>query len=425
MFPKLLSLSLLAAQPHVAPVPAMPAAALPASTLRARAAELIPLLNGDAAPEALFSPTMLSSVPASQIRTIAAGLRARYGKALRLARLDAVGEASGLAVIACERGSISFRLVVDPQPGGKLTGLLLVAEEMANDGVPAVLAELRALPGQVSVAVAALEEAGPRPLGVNEPARPMAIGSAFKLFILAELVRSVRAGERKWSDVAPLDHRSLPSGILQDWPVGSPLTLHSLAALMISRSDNSATDTLLHVAGRERVEQMVAALGVKDAARNRPFLSTREAFAIKADRALTARWLAADETGRRALLPPLADANVDAAALAGPPRAISTVEWFASPDDLVRVMDWMRRNADKTALDILAINPGVGGDVAAGFDYLGYKGGSETGVIELTFLLRRKDGSWRAVAAGWNNPDAAVDETKFVGLIRRLVSLQK
>ena len=32
------------------------------------------------------------------------------------------------------------------------------------------------------------------------------------------------------------------------WPRGSPVTLHTLAALMISQSDNSATDMLLHVA---------------------------------------------------------------------------------------------------------------------------------------------------------------------------------
>jgi beta-lactamase class A len=34
---------------------------------------------------------------------------------------------------------------------------------------------------------------------------------------------------------------------------GIALTLHSLASLMISASDNTATDLLLHVVGRENV----------------------------------------------------------------------------------------------------------------------------------------------------------------------------
>src|SRR5690606_39753601 len=44
---------------------------------------------------------------------------------------------------------------------------------------------------------------------------------------------------------------SLPTGILQEWPVGTPMTIQSLATLMISISDNTATDVLLRVAGRD------------------------------------------------------------------------------------------------------------------------------------------------------------------------------
>ena len=193
---------------------------------------------------------------------------------------------------------------------------------------------------------------------------------------------------------------------------------------MISRSDNSAADTLLALLGREKVEALLPLLGLRAPERNRPFLSTLELFAIKADPALTARWSAADEAGRRAMLPALGNAKVDAAALAGAPRAIDRVEWFASPADLVRVMDWLRRNADETALAILAINSGLGPGSADGLAYLGYKGGSETGVIEMTFLIRRKDGGWRALAIAWNNPAAAIDEAKFVALAARLVALQ-
>ena len=42
--------------------------------------------------------------------------------------------------------------------------------------------------------------------------------------------------------------------------------------------------------------------------------------------------------------------------------------------------------------------------------YLGYKGGSEPGVIAMSFLAQRQDGDWYALSASWNNPAARVDE---------------
>ncbi len=320
---------------------------------------------------------------------------------------------------------------------GAMTGPARAAEpppavagaEPASAQVPALFGEIVGLPGDVSLAAARLEESGPANFLTDKAERPLAIGSAFKLFVLAELVRQVKAGERRWSDVVPLGAPSVPSGLLQDWPSGSPITLHSLAALMISRSDNSAADTLLAVLGREKVESLLPALGVSAPEHNRPFLSTRQAFALKlGDPALLARWQAANEADRRALLSRLAaiePSTLDPRRLGGRPAAIDTVEWFASPADLIRTLDWLRRSGDPTALGLLAINPGVGRALAKDFDYLGFKGGSEPGVLNMSFLLRNREGRWLAVSATWNNPAAALDEPRFAALMSRLVGLMK
>src|SRR5205085_7243909 len=92
------------------------------------------------------------------------------------------------------------------------------------------------------------------------PDTALAVGSAFKLGVLKALKDQIDAGTRKWSDVVELQASdiSLPSGTLQIWPVGSPFTLHTLAGLMISISDNTAADMLLKLVGRDKVE---AALG--------------------------------------------------------------------------------------------------------------------------------------------------------------------
>jgi Beta-lactamase enzyme family len=198
---------------------------------------------------------------------------------------------------------------------------------------------------------------------------------------------------------------------------------------MVSRSDNSATDTLLAVLGRDKVEALLPALGVRAPERNRPFLSTREAFALKlGDPSLLAQWKAADEAGRRALLPRLAaipTESLDPSRLAGGPADIGAVEWFASPADLVRTLDWLRRSGDPAALDLLAINPGLGPALAKDFAYFGFKGGSEPGALNMSFLLRSREGRWMAVSATWNNEAAALDEARFAALMSRLIALMK
>ena len=320
----------------------------------------------------------------------------------------------------------------------KLLPLLLLAAvagparsaEPVSAQVPALFGEIVGLPGEVSLAAARLEEGGPAYFLTQKAERPLAIGSAFKLFVLAELVRQVKAGERRWSDVVPLGAPSLPSGLLQDWPKGSPLTLHSLAALMISRSDNSAADTLLAALGREKVEALLPELGIAAPARNSPFLATREAFVLKyGDPALLRRWTAADEAGRRALLDGELAAveaeSLDRTRFTGRPTAIGEAEWFASPADLVRTLDWLRRSGDATALELLAINPGLERGPAGDFAYVGYKGGSEPGVVSMSFLLRSREGRWMAVSAVWNEGTAALDEPRFIALMSRLVGLMK
>lgn len=404
-------------------------AAGPSPDFIRRSDELVKLLNGEIAPARVFSPAFLGQVPPDRVTAIASQLTASYGASRRVTRIEASSPTAGIVIMAFERAEIRLQMSIDPQPPHLVEGLLVVGAEASAADVAAVFGELAGLPGEVSLAAARLEEAGPASFLTQKADRPLAIGSAFKLFVLAELVREVKAGERRWGDVVLLGTPSLPSGLVQDWPKGSPITLHSLAALMISRSDNSAADTLLGVLGRDKVERLLAELGVRAAERNRPFLSTREAFALKlGDPALLARWKAADEAGRRTLLAQLERvdaATLDLARLGGRPAEVATVEWFASPADLVRTLDWLRRNGDRAALDLLAINPGLGPALAKDFAYFGFKGGSESGVLNLSFLLQTRSGRWMAVAATWNNEAATLDEARFVALTSRLIALMR
>jgi hypothetical protein len=402
-------------------------AAEPSPALQQRAAELVTLLKGETPPSRLFAPAFLAAVPEAQMNAIVGELRHSYGAARSLAGLEAATPYSGTLHIAFDKAILDWTMSVEPAPPHLVTSLLLVGTgATSGDTLAAVAGDLKALPGDVSVAVARLGTAGPEPLLMQEADRPMAVGSAFKLWVLAELVREVKAGERRWSDVVPLGRASLPFSTLRTWPEGSPITLHTLAALMISQSDNSAADTLLALLGREKVEGLLLVLGVGAPERDRPLLSTREAAILKADPALRTRWMAADTAGRRALLAGEAAradlSRIDLGLFDQGPLAVREVEWFASAADLVRTLDWLRRKADPTALAILAINPGLP-PATKDFAYAGFKGGSESGVLNLSFLLRGKDGRWTAVAVTWNNPAAKLDEGRLALLVSRLLPL--
>jgi hypothetical protein len=339
--------------------------------------------------------------------------------------VDATNDYAGTVRIAFAKANVKLDLAIDRAPPHLITGLLFGGAESPGETAATVAAEIGALPGEVSLAAANLAKGPPQVLLDRRAEEPMAVGSAFKLWVLAELSREVKAGSRHWSDVVTLDRPSLPSSLLRSWPAGSPVTLHTLAALMISQSDNTAADRLVELLGREKIERLLPTLGVRAAARDRPLLLTREVAVLKADPALRGRWLAADETRRRAMLPEIAATDVskiDLNLFSGPPVAIGDVEWFASAGDLLRTLDWLRRNGDPEALAILAINPGLG-TARQTYAYAGYKGGSETGVLNLSFLLRRRDGRWLALVATWNNAATKLDENNFMLLLSRLLPL--
>jgi hypothetical protein len=158
-------------------------------------------------------------------------------------------------------------------------------------------------------------------------------------------------------------------------------------------------------------------------------LSTLELAAIKTGPAPAFNaWQQADEAGRRRLLASdyaYVDASrIDIARFTGNPLHID-LEYYASAADMVRVMDWLRRNADDTARAILAINPGLGPQVRGELAYVGFKGGSEPGVLNLTWLVRNRAGIWQVITGSWNDAAAPLEEQHFIGLIARAVQLAR
>ncbi len=379
----------------------------------------------------LFAPEFLVQVPAARLMTVMKQLYDQLGRCTGAKIEKQTSPTSGQFVFTFEKGfTASVTLQINGNAPHAITSFLIGAAQASGETLPAVIEKMKALPGQVSFLAQRLDAGGSSVLSELQPTRSLAIGSAFKLYVLGALTEQVRSGRRHWSDVVSLKAHSLPSGILQSWPSGTPLTLQSLASLMISRSDNTAADELLKTVGREQVERMLPVMGHNRPADNQPFLSTMEMFQLKwgipADQLqqfLTGS-IAARRTLLQALMPPASDAALIAAISGTTPKLIDQVEWFASAADLCHALAWFREDdrPRNVARQVLAINPGVPLS-AERWAYIGFKGGSEPGVISLNFLLRSQSGQWYVVGAVWNDPKAAVSETTWVGLISRAIQL--
>ncbi len=103
------------------------------------------------------------------------------------------------------------------------------------------------------------------------------------------------------------------------------------------------------------------------------------------------------------------------------PNRIDTLEWFAGRDDLLRLMRHLTTGTDDTARAIMTVNPSLAG-ANDRWRYAGYKGGSEPGVLNLSWLLRDEAGEWHALLMSWNDPDTALPDGALEAIATRILA---
>ena len=393
-------------------------------SLRSKADAIVMVLNGKLPAQDVFSPEFLAQVSPSQLSALQTQLVAAYGPLQAVESITETGEFSAKIALRYDKAIGSGVMTIAPDAPHLVTGLRLTSFEAKNDTAAKISADLSALSGTISAYYGPLN--GERPLiSINED-RPMAVGSAFKLFVLSALSNSIEADQHRWNEIVPLTAKSYPSGLLQSWPKDSPLTVQSLATLMIQISDNTAADQLIGLLGRSAVEREYAASGGASTP-TFPFLTTREMFTIKSDPALLETYAKADTADRRKLLKSLPEAHTSQdrviSAFSGKPVAIDRIEWFVSADQMRKLLQRLTAPDMAKARDIMAINIAVGDKMRDNWSYIGYKGGSEPGVLDMTWLLRTKAGEWRALTLAWNDPDKPVATETLLALGNRILSL--
>lgn len=358
---------------------------------------LTQILSGEMLAEDRFTPEFLAEVPLAEVERIVTQTRQTIGE------ITEITPENGRFIVRTASHEMAAEISLDGN--GRIQGLFFHAPIEIGRDLDALLGEVTTLPGQVSYLITR----DGQNFKSHEPDKALAVGSAFKLGVLAALLDRVKNGDARWTDVASLESRqiSLPTGILQTFPVGSPLTLHTLAALMISISDNTATDILIDQVGRQAVAEKLGA----DFA-----LKTRELFLLKADPELAERFRTADAAGKGEIAGELDGRQVSAAGANG--QHVQGLEWYVPASRLCQLVDAV------AGLDVMSISPGPIN--ATDWQRVAYKGGSETGVINFTAAVTGKTGQRFCVALTWNN-EAPLDNGKIAsiyGAILRQLSLQ-
>lgn len=338
---------------------------------------------------AWFSAVFSKQVPSSKIDEITQGILASSG---RLKAVRPTADATKFE-IALEKGSLDATIVV---ADGKIQGLLLRPGASTASTLSEAIAPLASLPGRTAFSIIANGTS----IAQQREGDALAVGSAFKLAVLVELRDQIETKKLSWDRVVKLDQKwkSLPSGMLHEWPAQSPLTIETLASLMISISDNTATDAVMHLVGR-------SSLAKYGASQLKPFLTTADMFRLKAkgNEALLERFRKATPAQRENMLAEIAKLPLPRAE--DHPTAVTAIdiEWFFSPVELCAYMSKVKE------LPLMSINPGI--VKKSDWDRVAFKGGSEPGVISMTTWLEK--GAKSYCVSVISNDDQPIDEARF------------
>lgn len=356
----------------------------------------------------------------------------RVGEARLRTRATAVVAAGltclmGLTSAACTGSDPSSPEAEPPPPSSSSSSSETTAPSPAWARLDGALAELGPDVGFLAARVS--PDGTCDPVHEVAPSTPRPIASQFKLFVLGALAEQVADGRLSWDQTLTVEDafRSLgnseESGSLQFAAAGAEVPVDEVATKMISISDNTATDMLIDLVGREGVEDQVGRW-TADASANEPFLTTREMLLLHYVAGLADRYLATPRGEREAFLTssvdplPLSDIG---SGFSTEPRYVDEIEWFASPDDLCRAFAGLQALAAEPGLAPVsaALSREVGGiglDPAA-WPTVWYKGGSEPGVLTLGWLATNSDGETFVVEAMVSNPDAALSEDSITDLV--------
>lgn len=374
--------------------------------------------------EEMFHSTFRDVIRSEQLIQILAGLHKEFGDCREAVLTTSDGVDGDIKTIHAKDKQLSFLMNLTRENGVlKISGLRYtgpVAKAVSFKSERELYQHVKSIPGEFSLF---FEDLNGGTLLSHQEDKLHALGSVFKLYVLGALMDQVKMGKAKWSTKIKIQerHKSLPSGNMQNLKANTLVSLYDLAKNMISISDNTATDHLIAFVGAKNIEEFMAKEKLNSALKkNTPFLTTFEMFKTRAffSEQDVARYNYANRESRYKLIAALgnpARASV-LKKLEGwdKPRNIKDIEWFATPREICTVISWISLNADEEALKILSVNtPFIDLKKEHKLSYVGYKGGSEPGVLEMAYWLKDQQQNEYCLYLGVNDIVKIVDEAAF------------
>ncbi|GAA4869685.1 serine hydrolase [Serinicoccus chungangensis] len=392
------------------PVPVDPADAIGDAELLDAVQWVLGLLEEDAegppAQEAAerFAPDLLEEVSPVELGLVLAQVRSA-GPYVVTAAVPSSGVGRTATLSLAAQDPLLMTVGVDEQ--GRIATLLLQPDTSGEppvvDAWPDLDAALAELGGTSQVVVGHVRggtcETDYTSAGVEPGGDAFPGASVVKLLVLLAVVDEVEAGALSWDEELTLtaDVVSLPSGELQDRPEGSSVQVREAAELMISISDNTATDLLMERVGQRALRAAAVEAGL-DPTEVMPVPTTRQIFQLgwQVDSEVRTRWAEAVVPERReAMLADLpAELDVDPATVTEP-RWQDGIDWFLTGEQVCSLHARLQQRAAEPAgepvREILALDPGL--PPPEGVGYQAFKGGSLPGVLAMSFYVEPQEGA--------------------------------
>ncbi len=266
---------------------------------------------------------------------------------------------------------------------------------------------------------------------------PRATGSIFKTWVLGGVADDVAAGRLDRSDSVPLiaSERAL-GGAINTVPLGTVFTVQQMSTLMMAISDNTATDHMHQIVGRELIGDIIQQYGVADPDILLPLLSVSEQFHLLFSFSLpqAQSYVLGSETFQQQFLNNQIIPLGPTFPLNAPffnTRLLTEGTWRASPLDICNTLAGLRSTSGNNGAFEL-VNEAMGSQAAQPsirnvWDRVWFKGGSlESGVSGLhvlthAWLLENSGEFPRVVITMANNPAGNIDEFIVQSLTSRIV----
>lgn len=279
-----------------------------------------------------------------------------------------------------------------------------------------------------------------QPIEVRDPDTPRGLGSIFKTWVLGGVAEDIADGTVDRSDPIELvAEERAAGGTINEEPLGTLFDVQDMGTLMMGISDNTATDHLHELAGRQRVGQVVQDYGVTDPDELLPFLNISEQFHVftRFDLPTAESYVDGTEAFQLNFLSSMIEPEGPSFPISFPffhESLLTSGTWRATATDICRTLAGLRATpADFGAFEF--VDQAMGSqaaqpDIRTAWDRAWYKGGSLTSgvsgnhVLTHAWLLENEgDFPPFVIVALANNPAGGIDPFEIQSVTNRMAEL--